>query len=117
MNFGEMRRIIRQNIAWAIGYNDEVTIGVWVGISIMALYIVSLIVALLIAFFAVSDWIARRFNIDVSSTKRRLLLTAVVIFVISLVGNIPVIGGLLMFILLLLGLGAEMLQLRVLYKR
>ena len=94
-----------------------IVIGVWVGLSMMALYVVAMITGLLIAFFAVSDWIARRFSIDISSTKRRLLLTAVVIFVTGLLGNIPVIGGLILFVLLLTGLGAATLQLRALYDR
>jgi hypothetical protein len=46
-----------------------------------------------------------------------LLVTAIVIFVIALLGNIPVIGGLIMFVLLLTGLGAETLQLRAMYKQ
>jgi len=94
-----------------------IVVGIWVGVSIMALYLVALITGLLMAFFAVSDWSARRFNIGVSSTKRRLLVTAVVILVIALLGNIPVIGGLIMFVLLLTGLGAEVMQLRTLYKQ
>ena len=94
-----------------------VVVGIWVGLSIMALYLVAMITGMLIAFFAVSGWGAKRFNIDISSTKRRLLLTAVVIFVIGLLGNIPVIGGLLLFVLLLTGLGATTLQLRALYKQ
>ena len=94
-----------------------IVVGIWVGMSMMALYLVVLITGLLIAFFAVSDWIARRFSIDVSSTRRRLLLTAVVIFVTGLLGNIPVIGGLILFVMLLTGLGAATLQLRELYER
>jgi len=94
-----------------------IVVGLWVGLSIMALYLVALITGLLMAFFAVSDWSARRFNIDVSTNKRRLLVTAVVIFVIALLGNIPVVGGLIMFVLLLTGLGAEVMQLRMLYKQ
>ena len=94
-----------------------VVVGIWVGLSFMALYLVALITGLLIAFFAVSEWIAGRFNIDVSSTKRRLLVTAVVIFVVGLLGNIPVFGGLLLFVLLLTGLGALTLQLRAQYKQ
>jgi cytoskeletal protein CcmA (bactofilin family) len=94
-----------------------IVVGIWVGLSIMALYLVALITGLLMAFFALSDWSAGRFNIDVSSTKRRLLVTAIVIFIIALLGNIPVIGGLIMFVLLLTGLGAETLQLRAMYKQ
>ena len=94
-----------------------IVVGIWVGFSLMALYFVALITGLLVAFFAVSDWIAGKFNIDVSSNRRRLLLTAVVIFVIGLLGNVPVLGGLIMFLLLLTGLGAGTLQLRALYKQ
>ena len=94
-----------------------IVVGIWVALSIMALYLVALITGIIIAFFAVSDWIAARFNIDVSSSKRSLLLTAVVILVIGLLGNIPVIGGLILFVLLLSGLGAASLQLREMYQQ
>ena len=72
-----------------------IVVGFWVGLSIMALYLVALIVGYLSACFFVSDWAARRFNKDISTTGRRFISVALAIIVLGLLSNIPLIGGLL----------------------
>jgi cytoskeletal protein CcmA (bactofilin family) len=90
----------------------SVIVGVWVGLSLMALYFVALILGFLIACFFVGDWAAVRFNRDVSTTGRRLISVSLVLLVLSLIKLIPVVGGLFIFALLLAGLGALTLQLK-----
>jgi cytoskeletal protein CcmA (bactofilin family) len=94
-----------------------IVVGFWVGLSIMALYLVALIVGYLSACFFVSDWVAKRFNKDISTTGRRFISVALAIIVLGLLSNIPLIGGLLNFVLLLLGLGAVMMQLKEVYRQ
>ncbi|MCW8942834.1 MAG: hypothetical protein OQK93_06630, partial [Gammaproteobacteria bacterium] len=67
--------------------------------------------------FFVSDWVAKRFNKDISTTGRRFISVALAIIVLGLLSNIPLIGGLLNFVLLLLGLGAVMMQLKEVYRQ
>lgn len=95
----------------------SIVLGVWVGLSIMALYFVSLISGFLVSCFFVGDWGARRLNKDVTTTGRRLLSVAIAIFVLGLLKLIPVIGGLFIFVLLLLGLGATVMQLKDIYSQ
>jgi hypothetical protein len=83
----------------------------------MALYLVALIVGYLSSCFFVSDWAAKRFNKDISTTGRRFISVALAIIVLGLLSNIPLIGGLLNFVLLLLGLGAVMMQLKEVYRQ
>ncbi len=95
----------------------SIVLGVWVGLSIMALYFVALILGLLVSCFFVGDWGARRLHKDVTTTGRRLLSVSIAIFVLGLLKLIPVIGCLLVFALLLLGLGAVILQLKDIYSQ
>ena len=89
-----------------------IVLGIWVGLSIMALYLVALAVGFLVACFFVGDWAARRFDKDVSTTGRRFVSVALAILVLGFLKYIPLIGGLLIFALLLSGLGAVILQLK-----
>jgi cytoskeletal protein CcmA (bactofilin family) len=87
-------------------------LGIWIGLSIMALYFVALIVGFIVACFFVGDWAARRFGKDVSTTGKRFISVSLAILVLGLLSNIPLLGGLLMFMLLLSGLGAVTMQLK-----
>lgn len=90
----------------------SIILGVWIGLSIFAFYLVALLLGFLVSCFFVGDWGAKRLNKDVTTTGRRLLSVTITIVVLGLLKLIPVIGGLLIFALLLLGLGAVMLQLK-----
>ena len=92
-----------------------IVLGVWVGLSLLALYLVAMIPGLLISCFFLGDWGARRLKKDVSSTGRRLISVSLVIILLGLIQLVPMISGLLTFALLLLGLGAGVLQLRANY--
>jgi cytoskeletal protein CcmA (bactofilin family) len=94
-----------------------IVLGIWIGLSIMALYLVALIVGFLVSCFFVGDWAAQRFDKDVSTTGRRFVSVALTILVLGLLKYIPLIGGLLIFALLLSGLGAVVLQLKEEYSQ
>lgn len=94
-----------------------IVLGVWVGLSILALYFVALLVGLLVSCFFLGDWGARLLHKDVTTTGRRLFSVTIAIFLLGLIQFIPVIGGLFIFTLLLLGLGAGILQLQVVYRQ
>jgi len=90
----------------------SIVLGVWVGLSLLALYFVALLFGFLVACFFVADRGASYLNKDVSTTRRRLFATAIAIVALGLIKLIPVIGGLLLFTLLLLGFGAVIMQLK-----
>ena len=92
-----------------------IVLGVWIGLSLLALYLVAMIPGLLISCFFLGDWGARRLKRDVSSTGRRLISVSLVIILLGLIQLVPMISGLLTFALLVLGLGAGVLQLRANY--
>jgi len=92
-------------------------LGVWVGLSILAFYFVALLIGFLIACFFLGDWGARRLHKDVATRGRRLLSVTIAIVLVGLVQFIPLIGGLFMFALLLLGLGAGSVQLHSIYSK
>lgn len=93
----------------------SIVLGVWVGLSIFAFYFVALLTGMLVSFFFVGDWAARRLNIDITTTARRLFSVTIAVVVLGLLNLVPVIGCLLVFALLLSGLGAVMLQLKDAY--
>jgi len=92
-----------------------IVLGVWVGLGILALYFVSLLLAFLIGCFFLGDWGAKLFNKNITTTAHRLVSVSIVIVLLGIIQLIPVLGGLLTFALLLLGLGAGMLQLHSVY--
>ena len=93
-----------------------IVLGVWVGLSLMVLYFVALITGMLISFFFLGDWGARLLKKEVATTGRRLISVSLAIILLGLIQLVPVLGYLLIFLLLLLGLGAGVLQLRVNYR-
>lgn len=95
----------------------SIVLGVWVGLSILALYFVALIIGLLISCFFVGDWGARLLHMDVSTTGRRILSVTIAIILIGLIQLIPVVGGLFTVVLFLLGIGAGILQLNYVYSQ
>ena len=94
-----------------------IVLGVWVGLSILAIYFVALLLGFLISCFFLGDWGARRLDKDVTTTGRRILSVAIAIIVLGFIQLIPVVGGLFTFALLLLGLGAGLMQLRNVYNQ
>ena len=95
----------------------SIILGAWVGLSIMALYVVALLTGFIISSFFLADWGARLFRKEISSRGGRILTVAIVIILLGLIQLIPIIGGLLIFVLLLFGLGAVALQIYNYYKQ
>ncbi len=93
-----------------------IVLGLWIGLSLLALYCVALLAGLLVACFFVAERGAKLFKQDISSRSRRLISVIIAIFVLGLVQTIPLLGGLILFVLLLLGLGAGLVQLRYVYR-
>jgi cytoskeletal protein CcmA (bactofilin family) len=95
----------------------SIMLGLWVGLSLIALYLVALPIGFLIGCFFLGDWGARLMHKELSTKGRRILSVTIVIILLGLIQLIPVLGGLLFFILLLLGLGAAMLQIHNVYNQ
>jgi len=95
----------------------SIVLGVWVGLSMLALYFVALLTGLLIGCFFVGDWGARRLHKNVVTTAHRIVSVTIAIILLGFIQLIPFFGGLLLFALLLLGLGAGILQLHNVYSQ
>lgn len=93
-----------------------IVLGLWIGLSLLALYCLALLAGLLIACFFVAERGAKLLRQDISSRARRLVSVIVAIFVLGLLQSIPLLGSLLLFVLLLFGLGAGLAQLRYVYR-
>ena len=94
-----------------------IILGFWVGLTLLVLYLVAILVGYLIGCIFVGDWGAARFKQDLSTRGRRYVSVALAIVVLSLLYLVPVLGGLLGFILLLTGLGAGLMQLQAQYRQ
>ena len=94
----------------------SIVLGVWIGLSLLALYFVALLLGFLVACFFLGDRGAMLLNKDVGTSRRRLLFTSIAIIALGLIKLIPVIGGLLLFVLLLLGFGAVIMQLKDIFR-
>lgn len=94
-----------------------IVLGVWIGLSLLALYFVALPIGYLIGCFFLGDWGAKLLHKELTTTGRRLFSIAIAIILLALLQLIPVIGGLLIFAVLLLGLGAGISQLHFNYRQ
>lgn len=94
----------------------SIVLGVWIGLSVLAFYLVALLLGFLIACFFVGDRGAILLKKDIGTTGHRILSVTLAIILIGFVSIIPVIGGLMLFALLLPGLGAGVSQLRFVYR-
>jgi hypothetical protein len=94
-----------------------IVLGIWIGLSVLAIYLVALLLGFLIAVFFVGDRGAKLAKQNLSTTGRRILSVILAIFFLGFIQIIPVIGGLLLFALLLFGLGAGVLQVYFTYKQ
>ncbi len=94
----------------------SIIIGIWLGLALMAIYMLALLAGMLISCVFVGDWGGRVLNKNLSGKRNRLISIVLAIVVLTLLGQIPFIGGLMFFVLLLSGLGAGILQLRSVYR-
>lgn len=95
----------------------SIVLGIWIGLSLLALYLVALLLGFLIGAFFLGDRAARLIKTDVGTRGRRILSVVFAILLLAFIQIIPVIGGLMLFVLLLLGLGAVTSQLHASYKQ
>ena len=93
-----------------------IILGLWIGLVLLALYAVALLLGFLVACFFIAEQGARLFKQELGSTGRRLIAVTIVVFVLGLVQTIPLIGGLVMLLLMLIGVGASLIQLRYVYR-
>jgi len=95
----------------------SLVLGVWVGLAILALYFVSLLIGLLISCFFLGDWGARLLHKNIATTGHRLASVSIAIIFVGIIQLIPVIGGLFICALVLLGLGSAISQLHFVYSQ
>jgi cytoskeletal protein CcmA (bactofilin family) len=88
-------------------------IGMPLGILTMILFLAMLLLAYVATSATIGDWALRRFKPEaVTRTSWRVGATVLAILALGLIGRIPVLGGLVVFAALLVGLGALILQFR-----
>lgn len=84
----------------------SLVVGVWIGLPLLGAYLALLPVALLVGIFFVSTLEARVFRWDLGRRGLALAAFAVALLVLGLVGMVPVAGGLVFALIVLIGLGA-----------
>jgi len=91
-------------------------VGVWVGLPLLFIYFISLLLAYLVGAFFVAGRLSGWVHFDVSTRTRKGVALVVSILLLVLLGYIPVLGGLLVFLLMLTALGAQTMQLYETYR-
>ena len=91
-------------------------IGIWVGLPLLALYLVALVLAYLLAAFFVAETGARLLRYETGTRGRIMLALVVALVLLAAIRFIPVLGGLVTFLLMLTALGAGAFQLHELYR-
>lgn len=90
--------------------------GVWVGLPLLAIYFVSLLTAYLIGAFFIAGRGAQWVRFDINSTGRRIVALIAAVLLLTLLRFIPVVGGLIVFIIMTTALGATVLQAHDVYR-
>jgi len=90
--------------------------GVWVGMPLLAIYCVSLLVAFLIGAFFIAMRGAGWMRFDLTTRGRQVTALIGAILVLTLLRFIPVLGGLIGFIIMTTALGATVLQVHEVYR-
>lgn len=91
-------------------------VGIWVGLPLLAIYLVSLVLAYILAAFYVAGTGARLFHFDTGSRGRMVVALIVALLLLTALRFIPFLGGLITFLLMLIALGATAFQLHDLYR-
>jgi hypothetical protein len=91
-------------------------IGFHVGMPLLLTYLVGLLIAFLVGAFYLANTGAHMFDWDVSTRGRLIAMFVATIVVLAIVRLIPVLGGLVIFLLMITALGATTLQLYDLYR-
>ena len=91
-------------------------IGVWVGFPLLAIYLVALILAYILAAFYVAGVGAKWVHFETGSRGRMIVALVAALLVLTALRFIPVLGGLITFLLMLTALGAMAFQFHELYR-
>lgn len=94
----------------------SVLVGLHVGLPLLAIYFVALLIAFLIGAFFVAGYGAQLTGFDNSTRGRQVATLIVAMLALALLRFIPVVGGLIIFLLLVTALGAASLQLYDVYR-
>ncbi len=94
-----------------------IVVGIWVGLALLLLYAVSLLMGYLVGCIFVGDWGARLLKQDLSTRGRRIASVVLAVLLLTILAMVPLLGGLLAFIVLMSGLGAGLLQLHGRYRQ
>lgn len=92
-----------------------IVLGLWVGLVMLALYFITLLLGYLVAVFFIGSWLAEKLNWDISSYGKRVLSALAGIVLLVLLSYLPLVGGLIGFLALLIGVGAMITQARKFY--
>lgn len=87
-------------------FSMTIVVGLWLGLALLALYLVMLLIGSILGMTLVGDQLARWARWTLSSRGRRVLSLLVAFVVVGLLQWVPFLGALLSFLILLLGLGA-----------
>ena len=93
-----------------------VVVGFHVGLPLLFLYFIAVLIAFLIGVFFVANYGAQKLSFDNRTRGRQVLTLIAAMLVLALLRLIPVLGGLMIFLLMVTALGATSLQLYDVYK-
>jgi cytoskeletal protein CcmA (bactofilin family) len=93
-------------IPFLAGFSMVIVLGMWLGLALLALYLVALLIGSILGMTLVGDQLARWLRWQISSRGRRVVSILVAFVLVALLQWVPFLGGLLTFLILLLGLGA-----------
>ncbi len=89
----------------------SIVIGVWVALSLIALYLVALLTGSFVGMLYLSSKVAQLLKWDAAIRSKRIVALLLSYGVVGVVQFIPVVGGLVTLIIMLIGMGSGVLVL------
>lgn len=97
-------------------FSMAIVVGLWVGLALLALYPVLLLTGSILGIICTGEFMARLAKLDISKTLLRIVSILLAVVLLGLLQQVPFVGGLATFIIMLVGMGAATILLYKKYK-
>jgi cytoskeletal protein CcmA (bactofilin family) len=88
-------------------FSMAIVVGLWIGLALLALYPVLLLLGSVQGIICSGEYLARLVKMDIAKTSLRIVSILVTVVLLGLLQQVPILGGLTTFVILLVGMGGS----------
>lgn len=91
-------------------------LGIWIGLSLLAAYLVLLLIGSVLGIVCSGEFLARLLKMDITKTWWRILSILLAVILLGVLQWVPIVGGLAILVIMLVGMGSATILLQRKYK-